>query len=56
MSRQTNPRELSDAAIGELLKEDKCPMCLGELDTGYECLSCGYDALPLIKKGMAHAR
>ena len=27
--------------------DDQCPMphCGGELDTGYECNKCGYDAL-----------
>ena len=30
----------------ELVASDKCPKCRsGELDTGYECNSCGYDAL-----------
>lgn len=32
---------------GELIKEDTCPRCLGELDTGWECYQCGYDAMPL---------
>lgn len=27
-------------------KSDRCPECGGQLDTGYECLHCGYDALP----------
>jgi hypothetical protein len=26
--------------------DDVCPKCLGELDTGWECNSCGYDARP----------
>lgn len=42
-----NPRGLSDAAVQKLLLEDKCPMCLGELDTGWECNDCDYDAKPL---------
>jgi hypothetical protein len=29
----------------ELAKEDTCPRCLGELDTGWECNDCGYDAM-----------
>lgn len=45
--RVTNPRELSDIACIELIKENICPICLGELDTGWECNSCGYDAVPL---------
>ena len=24
--------------------DDKCPVCPGELDTGWECNSCGFDA------------
>lgn len=27
-----------------LAQEDICPRCLGELDTGWECNDCGYDA------------
>lgn len=41
------PRGLSRQAIQELMLEDKCPMCLGELDTGWECNDCQYDAMPL---------
>lgn len=26
---------------------DRCPECGGELDTGWECSNCGYDARPL---------
>jgi hypothetical protein len=47
MSRKDNPRNLSDAAIRILIEQDKCPMCLGNLDTGWECNSCEYDAKPL---------
>lgn len=25
---------------------DMCPKCGGELDTGWECNLCGYDAMP----------
>jgi hypothetical protein len=46
-----NPRNLSDEALVQLLSRDLCPMCMGNLDTGYECNSCGYDAMPLIKAG-----
>lgn len=24
----------------------QCPKCFGDLDTGYECTRCGYDAQP----------
>jgi tRNA(Ile2) C34 agmatinyltransferase TiaS len=27
-----------------LVLHDKCPRCRGELDTGWECNRCGYDA------------
>lgn len=27
-----------------LVAQDICPRCRGELDTGWECLKCGYDA------------
>lgn len=43
--RNKNPREMSDKCLSILLAEDFCPMCLGELDTGYECNDCGYDAI-----------
>lgn len=50
----SNPRGLSDDAVRRLLKEDQCPACIvGELDTGYECNSCNYDAHPLVKRLMA---
>jgi hypothetical protein len=28
-------------------KNDKCPECGGELDTGWECNDCGFDAMSL---------
>ena len=34
----------------ELAKENTCPICLGELDTGWECNDCGYDAIGEIEK------
>jgi tRNA(Ile2) C34 agmatinyltransferase TiaS len=33
------------------VKQDICPECGGELDTGWECNSCGFDAMPIIKHG-----
>ena len=53
MSRDNNPRNLSDQAVSILVSEDKCPMCLGELDTGWECNECGYDAMPWVKASQA---
>lgn len=29
-----------------LIENDVCPECGGELDTGWECNLCGFDALP----------
>lgn len=48
MPRETNPRGLSDHSVRTLISEDRCPMCLRELDTGWECNSCGYDARPWV--------
>ena len=28
----------------ELVAKDICPRCRGDLDTGWECNDCGYDA------------
>lgn len=37
-----------------LVEEDVCPKCLGELDTGWECNDCGYDARWLICSDAAY--
>jgi hypothetical protein len=43
--------EQSPGKLGkELVKQDFCPICLGELDTGWECTKCGYDAIKLKPK------
>lgn len=34
--------ELREARIAN----DRCPECNGELDTGWECNDCGFDAMP----------
>ena len=31
---------------GYWARRDVCPECGGELDTGWECLDCGFDAQP----------
>jgi len=36
-----NPIKPLDKALAH---EDVCPRCLGELDTGWECNTCGHDA------------
>ena len=28
------------------IENDKCPECNGELDTGWECNACGFNAKP----------
>lgn len=33
-----------------LIAEDVCPECGGELDTGWECNECGFDAMPELMK------
>lgn len=33
-----------------IVLQNKCPTCGGDLDTGYECNSCGFDGLPLIQR------
>lgn len=51
MNDTLNPRGLSDAAVFELVKQDMCPACItGELDTGYECNNCGFDAIEISKR------
>lgn len=40
-------------AVQAKVKEDRCPKCDGELDTGWECSSCGFDALPLVQVASA---
>lgn len=47
--RELNPRNLNDISVKILIKEDMCPICLGELDTGWECNKCGYDAMSVGK-------
>lgn len=37
------------AVTKALAREDACPKCGSELDTGWECNSCGFDAQPLIQ-------
>lgn len=46
MSRASHP-EQREAYIAN----DRCPECGGDLDTGYECNDCGFDALPELKSG-----
>ncbi len=29
-----------------VIADDRCPECGGELDTGWECNDCGFDAYP----------
>ncbi len=38
----------TDSQARALALQDVCPRCQGELDTGWECNDCGFDAYPLI--------
>lgn len=40
------PTELRELVIDH----DRCPECNGELDTGWECNDCGFDARPELKR------
>lgn len=40
---------MSERFSYEMAADDVCPRCLGDLDTGWECSACGYDAFPLIR-------
>lgn len=42
--------ELKDTSkfARRMTARDKCPKCGGELDTGFECNDCGFDALPFL--------
>ena len=40
IQKKPAPRKKTDA---ELLANDQCPKCLGELDTGWECAACELD-------------
>ena len=35
---------LDNASNRLLVSQDICPQCRGELDTGWECTTCQYDA------------
>lgn len=37
--------QMSDEELSVL--HDMCPRCDGELDTGWECNKCGFDAWPI---------
>ncbi len=39
-----NPKSLPVKLCKMLVAEDRCPACLGELDTGWECNDCDFDA------------
>lgn len=39
----SNPRKLPNRIVSILVSADLCAKCLGELDTGWECIDCGYD-------------
>lgn len=41
-------RQWNGESAAQLVKDDICPKCMGELDTGWECNDCGYDAAHLV--------
>lgn len=47
LARMENIDVLS-VSVKEIVDRNNCPKCLlGELDTGWECNDCGYDAMPI---------
>ena len=46
---------ISEPLSTALAAGDTCPRCLGELDTGWECNDCGYDARPLVRRADSDA-
>ena len=42
-------RMASEMPASEMVAMDLCPKCGGELDMGWECNSCGFDAMPLVR-------
>jgi hypothetical protein len=40
-----DPNAAKDQRLAKIA-EDICPECGGELDTGWECNKCGFDAKP----------
>ena len=51
--RQASGQSMADSAAlsAALAARDICPRCGGPLDTGWECLRCGYDAIHLHVEG-----
>lgn len=40
---------VKSAAVRQAVaREDRCPECGGDLDTGWECSDCGFDARELV--------
>lgn len=37
-------------SITELVAKNICPRCMGELDTGWECNNCEFDAIQYVPK------
>lgn len=53
MDKAMNPKSLPIHIMSALISADRCPNCLGDLDTGYECNTCGFDAAPWLKASTA---
>lgn len=48
-----NPRGLPNYLVSAIISADRCPMCLEDLVSGWECNECGYDAKPWIMQSKA---
>lgn len=48
-----NPKHLPRHCVSVLVSANKCANCLGELDTGWECNSCGFDWKPWMEASTA---
>lgn len=35
-----------------MVLNDRCPVCFGDLDTGWECNKCGFDAIDLVRESV----
>lgn len=42
-------READRSIVRQRVVNDQCPQCSGELDIGYECNDCGFDAIKLVR-------
>lgn len=48
-------RERAGAIAAQVSDPVICPACQGDLDTGYECTRCGFDATPTLETRIGQA-